>query len=157
MKYEQSVDETKYAVNGDKTAPASSFFKYLVDDGNVNFSSDQNMHSWYNYYNFREQFSFDISATSITYEDGLGVVRTLPVSVSPVLNKEGSGGLSDFFLNDNQINILKIILGILGLIIIIEILAKVFDKFFGKSTKVVVKNYVANPSSNKHGRFKKKK
>ena len=49
----------------------------------------------YQGYSFTEEYVFDISATSITYNDSLGISRSLPTSVSPVMEKEGSGGDSD--------------------------------------------------------------
>ena len=46
------------------------------------------------YYHFLQEYTFDISAKYITYEDYAGVEYTYPVSVASV-NQEGSGGTSE--------------------------------------------------------------
>ena len=45
-------------------------------------------------FNFSQEYTFDIQATNITFEDYAGVEYTYPVSVASV-NQEGSGGTSE--------------------------------------------------------------
>lgn len=77
---------------------------------------------YYEGYYFTEEYTFDISARFIEYEDSKGVVRNLPVSVSPVMEKEGSGGGSDKPFGGNEdwwekfLQILKTILAISSVI-----------------------------------------
>lgn len=67
---------------------------YLKSHG-VEQKSAGYSYNYYLCYSFTEEYTFDISATSITYVDGLNVTRTLPTSVVPVMEKEGSGGDSE--------------------------------------------------------------
>ena len=75
-------------------------------------------YDYYLPYSFSEEYTFDISATSITYEDSLGISKTLAVSVAPVLNKEGSGGTSTnpFPSSEDFLETFKKILSILLLV-----------------------------------------
>ena len=92
-------DKNKYT--GDKVffEDNLSFSAWLMDNG-VTVGHDADSYIGYtryflNYYKFTEEYTFDISATSITYRDSKMVSRTLPVSVSPVMEKEGSPGGSE--------------------------------------------------------------
>ena len=122
---------------------SNSFGSYLVNNG-ANIVALPGKQYSTSYYSFTEEYTFDISATSITYRDSKLVKRTLPVSVAPVMEKEGSAGGSDnpFCIpgidcnkNCDLICMLKkalaifgIILGVLFLIYVISSLIKLKNK-----------------------------
>lgn len=79
-----------------------NFSNYLLDNGifpktwidSITGSNPQDISYTLDCYIFTQEYTFDISAKYITYEDYAGVEYTYPVSVASV-NQEGSGGTSE--------------------------------------------------------------
>lgn len=71
------------------------FYQYLLDNGvNIDSTLEPGVDGSLSFYLFWQEYTFDISAKYITYEDYAGVEYTYPVSVASV-NQEGSGGTSE--------------------------------------------------------------
>ena len=88
-------------------------------------------------YEFYEEYTFDVSATSICYVDSDGFNRSAAVSVAPVMLKEGSGGGSEGVFADEMPEWLKTFLIVLGVIAGILLLVLVA---FGIEKLVAVSN-----------------
>lgn len=75
-------------------------------------------------FNFSQEYTFDIQATNMTFEDNSKTTYSLPVSVAPV-DEEASGGFSEYPTSTRSTRILKLILIILALTITFIIVLKI--------------------------------
>lgn len=113
-KYKQ-YDSTKY----------NDFTSYLKNH-NVEAKEYSNLPNFYymKFYNFSQEYTFDIQATNITFEDNNKTTYSLPVSVAPV-DEEASGGFSEYPTSTRTTRIFKLILIILALTITFIIVLKI--------------------------------
>lgn len=124
-----------------------SFISYLEEKGSATFYGHPVLMgtglgiAYYatgpGYFEFYEEYTFDVSATSICYVDSDGFNRTAAVSVAPVMLKEGSGGGSEGVFGEEMPEWLKTFLIVLGVIagILLLVLAA-----FGIEKLVAVSN-----------------
>ena len=99
---------------------------------------DGGFYDYYLPYFFTEEYTFDISAKSITFEDSNNVTRKLPVSVAPVMDKEGSGGESEFPEVDEMFEKILMLVGILIVVVILGYITPVFKFVFNVIIKAIV-------------------
>ena len=91
------------------------------------------------FYNFTQEYVFDVRATQMTFEDAASVTYTLPVSVAPV-DEEASGGFSEYpsaYRPDFSgfITVAVILLIVIGVILLLNFI----NIFIPKRKKVIVK------------------
>lgn len=111
------------------------YFDYLKSN-NARFVNSIGI-PYYVGFHFTEEYTFDIKARYITYEDSLGVTRSLPTSVAPVMEKEGSGGGSDKpSLGIDWEGILKAIKTAIAIVMIVLIVLVVYIVISKISDKV---------------------
>ena len=95
---------------------------------------------YYDYYTFEQEYSFDIQATSITFEDSNKVEYSRPVSVAPV-DEEASGGFSEYpTLPDYSRIITSIIIGILIVLSVLLIAKLIFFISDQRTNKLLKEN-----------------
>ena len=115
MRKFKQYDSTKY----------SDFISYLKHH-NVEAKEYSNLPNNYymKFYNFSQEYTFDIQATNMTFEDNLKTTYSLPVSVAPV-DEETSSGFSEYPTSTRTTRIFKLILIILALTITFIIVLKI--------------------------------
>ena len=115
MRKFKQYDSTKY----------SDFISYLKHH-NVEAKEYSNLPNNYymKFYNFSQEYTFDIQATNMTFEDNLKTTYSLPISVAPV-DEEASGGFSEYPTSTRTTRIFKLILIILALTITFIIVLKI--------------------------------
>lgn len=158
-----NFDEFWYLYEAKVTSPDtfedSDFIGYLYDNGVEDYDrvvGDGTMsYSEMVYYSFTEEYVFDISATSITYEDSLNVTRTLPTSVAPVMEKEGSGGDSDTpseiiqdKFNDLKINFDKLV-KIIGFVLVVILIIAILSSLSKIKNTIQLNKLIRNNKKNK--------
>lgn len=99
------------------------FIEYLKSNGNE-LKQMLPSGTYYDYYTFTQEYTFDIQATNMTFEDNLKTTYSLPVSVAPV-DEEASGGFSEYPTSTRTTRIFKLILIILALTITFIIVLKI--------------------------------
>lgn len=116
----EDYSESLYSIN---------LAKYLRTNGvEISYHYYPYYSKYYKFYSFTEEYTFDVSARYITYKDTLGVVRSLPTSVVPVMEKEGSGGTSDspFDLGFDWEKLLTLLKTLLALIIVLALIVLIY-------------------------------
>ena len=133
-----------------------------ISDNLINYMIEHNVerkyYDWsygYQGYSFVEEYVFDISATSITYEDSLNVTRTLPTSVAPVMEKEGSGGDSDTpseiiqdKINDLKLNFDKLV-EIIGFVLIVILIIGILSSLSKIKNTIQLNKIIRNNKKKK--------
>lgn len=131
-----------------------SFEKYCYDSG-LETRNANDFGEGFDYYSFIEEYVFDIEATSITYEDSLNVTRTLPTSVAPVMEKEGSGGDSDTpsEIIQDKVNDLKNdydeLMKIIGFILIVLLIIGILSSLSKIKKTIQLNKIIRNNKKNK--------
>lgn len=88
---DQQVIDDKIHFIADKEHP--DFQSYLINNGTYYPYGNIPQAGYFNYYNFTQEYVFDVVATEMTFEDASSVEYSLPVSVQSV-DEEASGGES---------------------------------------------------------------
>lgn len=97
MKHQFKVVENQQVIDNEihfvtnKDHP--DFQNYLIANGTYYPYANITGSGYFNYYNFTQEYVFDVAATEMTFEDASSVEYSLPVSVQSI-DEEGSGGSS---------------------------------------------------------------
>lgn len=131
------------------------FTSYLVNHG-VKYTIHNTHQEWYDYYHFIQEYTFDISAKYITYEDYANIEYTMPVSVAPI-NQEASGGFPESPKNKIWEQILITILVVLSILILTPIVFKIIKVIQSSRTNYLLNKNIKLQKQNRSKNYKRRK
>lgn len=108
------------------------------------------------YYHFFQEYTFDISAKYITYEDYANIEYTMPVSVAPI-NQEASGGFPESPKNKIWQQILITILVVLSILILTPIVFKIIKVIQSSRTNYLLNKNIKLQKQNRSNNYKRRK